>query len=186
MWRDLELAARDPLLQQPGIDVEQRGAAEAAQHLARHRVVQVQQQVGVAYRPLGAVGVRCHPLDGTADAELVEEQPVVHASRREPPGEDLDPARVFRSVAPVAQTLEPPHVTARLAQALDVLHVGPEVTAALEEARHVVRRDDHPRGAHGVLPASAAKPINSIDRDSIARRTRGSHSVRSSSSRSAA
>src|SRR4051794_21495002 len=80
----------------------------------------------------------------------------------------------------------PPHVAAHAAQSLHVLHVGPEVPAALEEADHVVWRHDYARAAHGALPTSASKPIRSIERDSMAQRTLGSQSVRSSSSRSSA
>src|SRR2546430_4418837 len=103
---------------------------------------------------------------------------------RRPPRSTLFPyTTLFRSLQPI-------HVAAQPAQPLGVLHVHPEVTAPVREVRDLVDRDhgDHAApsetGAAAESAARSRNPARRMPRSASAGRTRGSHRVRTSATRS--
>ncbi len=121
----------------------------------------------------------------------VEQRPALEPELLHPLQEGRDHVGLPVGIAGGAQLLEPVDVAPQAAEPQGVLQVHPEVATAVGEAGDLVDRDDG-RGhvASAVTVAAVARagrswnPINWIRRWRTACRTRVSHSVRSSSSRS--
>ncbi|NUR56743.1 MAG: hypothetical protein HOQ29_20060 [Acidobacteria bacterium] len=163
-----QLSGAHPELKQAGVDVDERAASGAAEQPGIDRVVKVQQQIGAPQERFGLGSLVADETDVAAvlAVDRVEQRLALETE----PLHALEEGREDGGVAfPIADRLElfqPVHVAAQTPQSLDVLHVHPEVTAAVRKVRDLVYGDH--RGVHRARSASAPrtsagrswKPIN--------------------------
>ena len=149
-----KLTGADPDLEQARIDVHQRGASKAGQEGGVCLVVEVEQEVGFPEHLLGL---------GSGPAEILPQLPAVRATARPVQddagvdavlGHELSeiggPLPVSLGVAGPRGALQPVDLAADASQALNELHVGPEVPT--KTAVHDIERGHHdrrPRRAQG-------------------------------------
>src|SRR6266487_1901734 len=231
--RDGELSRTHPVLKQPRVDIHQRRAPCAREQSRVDRVVEVQQQVRPSHHGLSLRPCAAYEAEGGGASFLIRVERVEQRLPLEPEAlHPLEEARKYicfaRWIRRWLEVLEPIDLASEAAQRLDVLHVHPEVAAALREVGDPVDGDHHgdhlaafptpgvpfPRSPTpwasipwSLMPGAATlasacpwslaavavasddisrKPMRRIPFSRIAWRTWVSHSVRSSSSRSAA
>ena len=191
-----ELAGADPELQQPRVDVHERGAPGAREQARVDRVMKVQHQIGASQQRLRLGPRLSDEAWGRVAASRVAVERVQQRLTLEP--ESLHPLQEGREhlgrprgIAGRAQLLQPVDVAPQALQAQGVLQVHPEVAATVGEAGDLVDRQDD--RAHVAPPGAAAaaastgrsrKLIRRISRSRMPCRTRASHNVRTSTSRS--
>ena len=183
-----ELTGADPELQQPWIDVDERRAPGAGEEPGVHRVVEVQNEIRPAqhvfgFRPAASNEVR---------TGAVQERPALEPEPFHPLHERREHRGTPLGIAGRAELLQPIDLTPQAAQAQGVLQVNPEMAAAVGETGDLVDRHHHrahaaPSGAATgtASPGRSRKPMSWISRARMPSRTRASHSVRTSTSRSA-
>src|SRR5205814_7613164 len=120
---DAQLPGADPELEQAGIDVHERGAAEAGEELLLDAVIEIQEQVGGAEYP-ARLRLRHAGVLQAAGTGFPETQDRLAAKTvaLEPPDEAVKTGGVVLAIAGRIVVLEPVHVAADAAQRLRVLH----------------------------------------------------------------
>lgn len=147
MRRNDELSPADPKLEQSRIDVDQGRASKAGQQSGVDRVVEVQQEVRLRKRcfglSLGHVDM-CGGLKGDDSTPLahVENEFAAEPESVHPCSERCQRSGVPLFIVAAAEVFHPVHVATQLAQALGILHIDGEVSAAFGEVRNTVRRND--------------------------------------------
>src|SRR5437762_9638104 len=127
---------------------------------------------------------------GLAFDDVVQQRAALEPELLHPVLERRDEVRPPVRITDRTELLQPVDLAAQLPQPQSVLQIHPEMPAAVRETGDLVhRQDDSGHGASLITAATrcdtSRNPISAIPRSWIARRTRGSHSVRSSISRSA-
>jgi len=196
MWEDGQLPGAHPHLQQPRVDVHQCRAPGAAEQPGIDRIVEIQQQVRPSQHAFGLRPRATNELERTGISlprplAPVQQRPAAQPESLHSRQEGVKQLRFQLGIAQRPELFQPVDLTAQPAQRLRVLHVDPEVAAAVWEVGHLVD-GDHDRahrarsGTAGWGEGRSRKPIRRMVMSQIAWRTRRSHSVCSSTSRSAA
>ena len=142
--RHSQLLPADPELQQPRIDIDQRGASKACQQPGGDGIVEIYQHVSpledrlgfglghveVAPRRFDRGVVRVNEINYAFSAQAILLHP--SAKRGQCGG-------VLFRVALGAKTFQPVHLATQLPQPLRVLHINPPVPAAFGKVHHIVR-----------------------------------------------
>ena len=143
---DPQLAGAHPELEEAGIDIHERGPLEAREQIGIDRMIEIQQQIGVAEnRP------RCrlrHPgVLQRAGAGLLkaEDDLLAQAVSLQAPDKAVQMSGITLAIARGMEPFEPVDIAADAEQRLRVLHVHPEMTTQVRGVHDVVRRN-HDRG----------------------------------------
>src|SRR5438093_405764 len=161
VWGHGELAGADPKLEQSRVDVHECRAPDAREQSSVDRVVKVQQQVRASKNRLGLGPRVSDEAKGTRLLRAVMALPLALARVKERltfeaeslhlVQEDREQVGLLLSIADGPELLQPVDVAPKPPQRLRVLHVDPEVTAAIREVGDLVNRD---HDSHRLAPSA--------------------------------
>src|SRR6266567_3962742 len=141
-----KLAAADPELQQPRINVHQRRASEARKQRRRDSVVKIQEQVRAFEDrfslPATAANVFLRQTRSATWLAAIKDEFPAKAKPRQAREKRRQQLVFLCSTVATAERFQPVNLAAQRTQALRVLHVNPEVPAAFREIQNVEWRDD--------------------------------------------